>query len=91
METIRINSLLFHKNGTFIEVDTPLNEFFLSLSPKVGYAHFVLIDKPNPDQLKRFELVGVLPVSLQEPSPLISNKGVLWSRQAAIEAEIYLT
>ena len=39
---IRISSLIFHKKGTFIEVDAPLDEFFMRLSPKVGYAHFVL-------------------------------------------------
>ena len=86
-EEIRIQSLIFHKNGTFIEVDTPFNEFFLRLSPKAGYTHFVAISQPRSDQLKHFELVAVLPANSPEPSPLVSNKGVLWYRQAAIEAE----
>ena len=53
METVRINALMFRRNGTFVELTTPLDEFWVLLSPAVGYARFV---RMGPNRTHVFEL-----------------------------------
>ena len=78
---IRINSLVFHKNGTVIDCDWTGQEFWLCLRPDVGYVKFMRL--PSGSFLSQQVLLAHSPI----PDPLVSVRGVLWSRRAAIEAD----
>ena len=83
METVRINALMFRRNGTFVELTTPLDEFWVLLSPTVGYARFV---RMGPNRTHVFELREVRPASAPIPSPQVTVADVLWSQRAATTA-----
>lgn len=88
MKVIRINSLIFHANGTFAEMVTELDAFWLFLSPTVGHGRFGRVDTTMPrDRARTFQLLEVQPASLPAPHPQVSVSGVLWSRRAAREAD----
>lgn len=83
MREVRINSLVFHENAVVADVSAGINEFWVSLGPGIGFAQF--IRESSAQGL--FLLHQVLPGHLPAPSPLVSVRGVLWSRQAALEAD----
>ncbi len=83
METVRINALMFRRNGTFVELTTPLDEFWVLLSPTVGYARFV---RMGPNRTHVFELREVRPASSSTPNPQVAVADVLWSQRAARQA-----
>lgn len=84
---IRINALVFHKNATVAEVDTALDEFWIPLGLGVGYVQFI---RQHPNQ-ERFLLRQVRSACSSAPGPLVSVRGVLWSRQAAREADLAIS
>lgn len=81
-QTVRLNALVFHKNATVVEAETGLDEFWVALGPSLGFLHFT---RQHLNQ-ERFLLRQVQSESLPIPSPLVSVRGVLWSRRAALEA-----
>jgi hypothetical protein len=83
IEEVRIDALLFHKNGVVIDnAQTDLESFWVSLGPGVGYAMFTKVPGTEDRHLLQQLLLGHCPA----PSPLVSVPGVLWRRLAAIEA-----
>lgn len=88
MDAIRIDSLIFHANGTFAEVVTDLDAFWIPLTPTVGFARFEVVDTLSSRECARtFQLLEVRAASWLAPHPQVSVSGVLWSRRAAIEAD----
>lgn len=73
-----INSIVFHKNGTFLELNTDLNEFWIQLSPTIGYAKFVCVVESS---VKTFELKEIQPMSDIAPSPLVALPIVLMKKK----------
>lgn len=79
-----VDALIFHANGLVLEgVGIELDIFHVSLGPEVGFLRFSRVHGSAGTFLSQ----GWLPAHAPVPSPLVSVPGVLWRRQAAIEAD----
>lgn len=78
-------------------IDTPLDEFWAALHSIKGAAMAFVRFKRFGDELilgryqGLFGAVEVRPALGSCPGPIVSLSGVLWTRRAAIEAEIVLS
>lgn len=72
----------------FIDVEITEDEFYVPIAREdvvIGYLQF------KRDFQKTFGLSGLLTNCCQNPYPIVSMSGVLYSRQAALEANEALT
>ena len=83
MERIKLIAAVVHPNGFFLEVADQNADFWIFFGEKAGWGKFS--ELPNRQGI--FELTEVLSARSQVPNPVVSAKGVLWSRREAILAE----
>lgn len=81
-QIVRIDAIVFANGNTTIECISDLDRFWLPLSPAVGWAKFERLEPTKGS----FQLCEVRPAHDPVPRPIVSSLGVLWRRQAAIEA-----
>lgn len=76
----------FHPNGFFINAPVQ-GDFWVHLSPLVGWGKFSMIHKTNefkkPSAL--FQLVEVLPAGSEPPESVVGGSNVLWRLPEALE------
>ena len=74
-----------------LEIKADIDEFYIAIgcvdskASVIGYMKFSATST-SKGSLRTFALSEVLPADSPVPSPVISLSGVLWTRQAALEA-----
>ena len=82
MIELRPDNVVFHPNGLVMEVDTPVDAFTLTaLAGGLGVLLFTRVSD------KHFRATQWLAAHSPDLYPPASVRGVLWQRQAAIEAD----
>ena len=76
-------SVIFHEGKVVFEIVDAPDEFWVDLGSEVGYVQFCR----EPIDSNTFLLMRLQTNRTQAPYPVAYIRGVLWSRQAAIEAQ----
>lgn len=96
---LKIDAIVFMNGYVVIELEPGTPEFWIELGPDVGWGRFVpnesrpiksdkipIIPPTTHKPRVPYVLREVRPAHEPRPSPIVSSLGVLWRRQAAIEA-----
>lgn len=87
MMDLPFDAILFANGHVVIESSTKVSEFWVELGPQVGWGRFERLAGSLTNRGEApFVLREVRPAREIAPSPVVSSLGVLWRRQAAIEA-----
>ncbi len=83
-----VEAVTFFNGHVVVDAISNFPEFWIRIGPEVGWGRFVrLLDAQPTNGAAQFVLREVLPELAPQQGPTVSLLGVLWRRQAAIEAQ----
>lgn len=80
-----VKSVVFHSNGTFLNIDSQAEGLCLDLGKNIGVA--VLKKCGTERGYTTYKIMRIMKVNSQLPYSLIQSGFVLWHRQEAILAD----
>lgn len=80
-----VKSVVFHSNGTFLNIDSQADGLCLDLGKNIGVA---VLEKCGTERgYTTYKMMQIMQVNSQLPYSLIQSGFVLWHRQEAILAD----
>ena len=82
---IDVISIIGHENGLFFSIEGRTEDFWMLLSPVIGWGRFSLVSNRLPDVDEVFEIVEIRRVDEFKPDNIVTFNNVVWRKREASE------